>query len=400
MHSESRVKELLSRRKDFLQLVVVAALLALGVNLLSTYLSSLGLITPLVGGIGLMLTAGALLWVLIMTLRDRYVSHEYDAAFLFDSEEKCLIPIPDYGFSEELSMTISAVFSENKGLEQLWLKEPLVDHRPPPSSADKTQPGASTPDSPQRVPVRLLRVPAEDTDPTTEPKPTRERRSAGLVREATEYLVLHRLSMHLQDHFGGDPDEHFVSRYSRRDIPDLLLQNRVLALLSSPYEDRAALAYMGENVKPGAQLVMAWGPGGEIYERFELFLPNRTVIRRTPSGELELDSPRLRIRVGVDYQGFTSNEPPRKYVEMVLGKNMWQVHGQEVKVRFSYAVKTLALLRTSGWEYHEWVDSFAADLEEWVSVSDYLARINWPSVAIQSHIFMAATHSRAKGPTA
>jgi hypothetical protein len=204
-------------------------------------------------------------------------------------------------------------------------------------------------------------------------------------------VILNLLTSHLKAHFEKYTDEHFVRRYSRRDIPDLLLQNRVLALLSSPHKDRVAF---GDIENPSDQMVEALGPGGEIFKRFELVLPNRTVISRMPNGDLALDSPRLNISIGVDYHG-GRYWPPSKYGEMLLDKNMWQFHGQTVKIKFNYAVKTLALLWTSGWKYYEWVDSFAAKLKDQVSEFDYFARINWPSIAIQSEILRSA-QSRAK----
>jgi hypothetical protein len=168
----------------------------------------------------------------------------------------------------------------------------------------------------------------------------------------------------------------------------------------APYEDRAVFADWRKDNKPGEVIVLAWGPGGEIYRPFELALPSRTKIRRTATRELELDSPRLGIRIGVDYQGCVSNELSNDYIGMVLGRNPLDVEGQKVRVTFSYTVKTLALLRTSGWEYYEWVDSFAERLREFLSIEDYLEHVQWPSVALQSQIVAniidAATHSVAR----
>jgi hypothetical protein len=111
---------------------MVAVIIALGVNLLSTYLASNDSIRPFIGWIGVTLVVGALLWMIQLTFRERSVSVEYQAVFLFDSEKSCLVAMPDYDFSEALNRTLSAVFAESKGLEQVWRKEPLIDHKPLP----------------------------------------------------------------------------------------------------------------------------------------------------------------------------------------------------------------------------------------------------------------------------
>jgi hypothetical protein len=222
--------------------------------------------------------------------------------------------------------------------------------------------------------------------------------SVELVKEAVEYVLLDQLALHLQSHFNESRYKaDLVTQYSRKDIPHLLLQNRVLALLSSPYQERAVFADWRTDAKPGKTIVQAWGPGGEIYRPFELALPSHTKIRRTATGELQLDSPRLGILVGVDYERAVSNELSSSYIEMVLGRDPWGVQGHKITVTFSYTVKTLALLRTSGWEYYEWVDSFAERLREFLSIERYLECIQWPSVSLQSqiiaYIIVAMTHS-------
>jgi hypothetical protein len=388
---ESPVKELLGRRIGFLKLVLVAALLALGINLLSTYLSNLQFVRPYLGWISLVLTVGALSWVLALTFGQRSVDYSYEAEFLFDPKEKRLVRIPNYDFSKELSEVMSAVFAENKGLEKIWVEDPLVDYQPPPLQHENNikSGAASATRKPQPLVSGVLRRVSEDASSAHDMghRPAGQRRSAALLREAVEYVLLDQLTFHLQAHFTESRYRTgLVTRYYRKDIPDLLLQNRVLALLSSPYEDRAIFADACKDNKPGEMIIVAWGPTGERYRLFELALPSRTRIRRTTTGELELNTPRLSIRIGVDYQGCVSNELSSDYIALLLGRDPREVEGLKLTVTFAYSVKTLALLRASGWDYYAWVDSFTARLREFLSIENYLEHTQWPSVALQSQI--------------
>lgn len=379
--SKAHVRELLSRRQDFLQLVLVAALLAAGVNLVAAYVSSLRILGVYTVLLGAAIIVAALLWLVLLTFRERTASASLDAAFLFDSKEKRLLTIPDYWFSVELGRAVHAVLAENKAIFQMWQKEPLAKYRPRADSREPSAADDTLEPAPKLIYAHLVKITRDDGAQPQEPQ------SRILIREAAEYLLIEALSGHLSAYFGNEQEEDsYVRKYQSRDIPHLLLENRVLALLSSPLRDRPAFVDRADAEKPGEEVLMAWSGDGELYHRFELFLPRETLITRTKSGDLQLDNRRLRITLSASYLGFVSNVPSSEFSALVLRRDPWQIEEFKVVITLTYSVKPLALFRRTGWRYYEWLDSFATDLAQRVSIDDYLHRIMWPSLSILARI--------------
>lgn len=71
-------------------------------------------------------------------------------------------------------------------------------------------------------------------------------RSAELLAEAVEYLVLDKISTHLTDYFNEESfAEQNLKVYRREDVPDILLRNRFLETFSRPTEQRPAFMDLG-----------------------------------------------------------------------------------------------------------------------------------------------------------
>lgn len=369
------VRALLGRRNDFLQLVLLAVLLAVGINLCSEALSSIPVVRRYLPEIGLGVTSLALIWVLLMTFRERSASATFEAAFVVHKSTKEILEIPGYDFGEQLPQTLEAVFAENKALKEAWLREPLVHEEEDSEEGDaeerldeQSKPGLST--SKRETPRRA------DAGGGI-------RRSEVLLREAVEYLLIDALSLHLSSHFNDVSDEDkFIQRYEREHIPHLLLQNRVLSLLSSPYEDRASFAAYANEEPPG-KMYMIWASDGAIYNRFELVLPRGTRLERDKAGAIRLVSPRVELTLRIESTIFGSLNPPLDFIRLVMDQEPLAVEALHVNVHLTYSANAASLLRRAGWKYYEWVDSFVTELRERFSAEDFLRRIQWETVALQ-----------------
>jgi hypothetical protein len=125
---------------------------------------------------------------------------------------------------------------------------------------------------------------------------TRDRklpRSAALLREAAEYVVLDYLSLYLSSYFNDTSfDNKFLRDYTRADVPQILLENRVLLLLSTPPGERAG--FLNEATEsPGGWKVIRMYKNGMEYVHFHLMLPEGTSISRPNADKLIIDSKRI-----------------------------------------------------------------------------------------------------------
>ncbi len=384
----SPLRELLAHRKQLVILAATGIALALGVEFLASFLLDItpaGLATQL--WIGLALAGGALFLIAHLIMRTREITRDYEALILFDPKAKCLHPISGYDFSVQLARTIGAITFESKALRTIWREQPLREDKPGKKHQDnKSTPGSSQPgngdehsDMHDVSYVSVVKVTSAEVQPL--PK------AAAILREAAEYLILEELSLHLSSYFQSQPaNDQFVKEYTRRDIPEILLQNRVLALLSAPLEDRAPFVKLSlsEQPPPG-EIHTIFGSNGSVYSRFHLSLPKGSTLSRSSDESLHLDSKRLSLTLQVDYGGFSANLPS-EFLALYVGLPEDSVDVLLLHVRVAASLKRWALVRRGGWECYRWLDSFLDRLESCTSFHMFLKRICWDAIAAQVRV--------------
>ena len=363
MSSESAITNAIRRRGELAQLLMVAAILALGVNLVAQWVGDHQSLHHHVGKIGVLLVSLSLLWLVIVTFRRINTSIHLEGAFLLDRRSNRLIRAADYAFANDVAQAVNAVLAENKAIEHAWDAEPLRSRITDP----KDHPKPLSPESGGYI--AIARVETEHIEPG---------KSTVLIREALEYVLLEALALHLEDYFNGYPDEdRFITRISRDHIPTMLLENRVLSLLTSNFEDRAP--FVGKTGLDG-NVYVVYGADGTMYSRFELIVPKGTKIVRLGAGAIALDNSRLHLELHAHFAGMTNNELMHDFAEMRLNRNSRELEGLQVEIVMQYSLKRRALFWRSGWEYYQWADSFAEWLQSRFGVEQYMQRISWPAV--------------------
>ncbi|HIF9309364.1 TPA: hypothetical protein ACX6RK_001577 [Photobacterium damselae] len=227
-----RLADLLAFKTNLLEILAIAVIVALGVNVFSA---------GLVGFFDLpysnTLILGILLIFIVALFLIRNIKPINSGAFVFeaaicvDKESKKLIPIEGYPFAEDTSRFVKAICTENKAIHKLWTDDPIGS-------------GFSFADGKQ---VRK--------------KP----KSNLLLVEAVEYYVLNSLSLHLNSYFiknGLSSDDELIT-LERKNIPSVLLENRYLDLFSKPMEEREAFL-KHSNESTHGKVVYAFGKDGTI----------------------------------------------------------------------------------------------------------------------------------------
>lgn len=380
------VTHLLARRSDLIQLIVVAAILALGVSLLSSIIQAsfrLPVWSLLIISGSLIIVA--VLWVIRISFSNLASSRTFRAFFIINKEKNRLVPVPGYSFSGDLFRALEGVFVENKALASTWDKDPIARFDPPkkPSAPTGKEVNGDTSGQekdagkPKVDYVAIYRVYLPEDSP--QPKAIR------LLREAIEFVVIEYLSTNLSGYFQEYADEDaYIKEFQRKDIPSILLENRVLSLLSTPLEDREAFidAFSGKHGKPEGEIHLVYGSDGSMYSRFDLVLPKGTTVSRPKPGVIQLENNRIKMCLKVDCGRFTANVPP-DFLALYVGEkpDREKIESKLVQICLEYEVKPLALLHPSGWEYYRWVDSFAETLQERVDSDSFFRRINWDTLS-------------------
>lgn len=399
------ISDALGKRNEFLRIVAIAAILALGINLLAYSLSEILDVSHTVMAIvGIVLTCVAILYLLILLFRTRRAINSFVSLVPIDKETNEVIRIPRYELSEQLFRALKGAFVENKALHETWRNQPLVAKSPIPcysvigknKATDQTGQTEGQQDRPSLADyVAVIRATA--TEPIAESK------SAKILHEALEFVLLEQLSLHLSAYFevelGLDKE---TVEYTRNDVPDLLLQNRVLSLLSTPIEDRAIFSKCKIPVPPPeGEIVEIYGPDGAVYSHFRLRLPKGTKVSRPSEGILKLENNRISLELIARYEGFLSNMP-HDFPILSLTRSFDSVRALRIDVELRTSIKIRALLRPSGWKYHQWIDSFSQCLGQFASFSCFLERIGWETAytgqLIERNLAQLRQAKRKTGP--
>lgn len=327
----SIVEGIVVSRKNVIEIIVVAILLAFGVNLISGQIK--GSWSFHVASFGVLLLLGSILYLTTRLFRSE--NRTYEAFFIYNKEKNEIRPVPRYDFAESLHDYLHAAITEDLVIKTHWDREPLGE-------------------GPESV---------------------------KLVTEAIEYFVLSQLSTHLTDYFS---DESFREKnlkvYERKDISDILFKNRFLDLFSRPMRDRLPFMEDSFDELENGEIECAYNPSGEIYEKFKLVLPKGSTVQKLEDYKVEIDTKKLKITITVRFEGFGATLP-RGFNQYYLGiDDSSDIIEYAVGVDFQISTRFLALWTLEGWKYHGWIDSFLEEIENNVSKDAFLDRIGWESV--------------------
>jgi hypothetical protein len=201
-----------------------------------------------------------------------------------------------------------------------------------------------------------------------------------ILEETIEYLILEELSTHLATYFNEfKHNDKLIKEYSRNDFPEILLQNRIINLLSTPFEDRAIFTKAGMTKNPEeGEIVSIYGNDGSRFSKFDLVLPAGSTVSRIDDGLLLIENSRISLLIAIIYEGWGANFPPG-FEYNYCGKIEENLDLYGLQIILNYTIKPKALLYGSKWNYHNWIDSFIDRLVEFASFDDFLKKIDWES---------------------
>ena len=342
--TSEHLETLASTRAYLAELIAVAIAISFGVNLLAGGFVPLFAITPsisVVFGIGMVtLSCAYLAWRVGPRIKRKM---KLTGAFILKGQD--FLDVDRYKFAEEVRRATKALKAENKALWNMLFS----------SSEGRKGPG-----------TRL-------SDSTT------------IILELVEYFVLKQLSFHLEAYFGRHDSiqKDLLVKLGRPDVPDVLLQNRVLELFSRPMEERELFSDRDKDA-PGT-IVYATGPGGAIFDHFELVLPPRTKVTRVNPGELCITTERFALRVKVIFEGFAF-VPPSDFIEMYLGQDYFNVNKYMIILDISVSFKVRSLFTERGWQYYQWLDSFLDRLSLSFDFEHFIKAIGWETAVTVARI--------------
>jgi hypothetical protein len=364
------VAEITFERTNIIELLIIAIIIAFGVNFITDAITNFTKFEPLYELIiGVVLCLVSISYFLIRFIGYRQQTRKINAFFIYDKKKNSIVGVPRYDFGEKIKRYLEYAFNENKAFELAWSKEPLNKLCESNSINDEKQ---------DNLYSKLF------------------------IYELIEYYILDNLSDHLRGYFNNDEfSEMRISKFLRNDIPEVLLSNRFLELFSKPMEDRPVfIENIFDDNNDNENITHNSNGSGVMYSRFELILPTKSSIQRPEPHTIEIRTGRIKMLLKIIFEGYGAFLPD-SFEELYLGiekpLSYLDVSAVSVSVNIDVEMKFGALFTSKGWEYYYWIDSFLETLNKDLSADEFFSRINWES-AYTVHMIQQSQKSKDNSP--
>lgn len=326
------------KRIDIIKNFFLVTILSTGVSLIANALTKdAELLISLIPGIICVLI------VAIFYLKDYVGTSSYnievDAVLSIDNE-KMFVPIERYGFSEDLHRAIVSVLSENKAYKSLW-KDAF------------------------------------------ENKVNEGKKGKQFVSEFLEYLFINWISLKLNSYF-AEIDNAPTELIVRDNIPDVLIKNRVIELISKPFEEREKFQEIIKQKDPvEGEIVYVNGEDGVLYDMLEIELPRKSKVYRKDNA-LVITNRNFDISFESEFTGFNISMP-RYFEKFYMNSSIYKIHAYIASLKISIKLKPFFLFSINDWKYLRWIDQLTDEFVHYFSFDYFISRIGYES-ALTNHI--------------
>lgn len=268
-------------------------------------------------------------------------------------KDKQIIEIERFRFSEELYRTVISVLSENKAYKKLW----------------------------------------EDA---FEGETCKESKGKDFVKEFLECQFVYWLSLELNSYFTRIDDQ-AIDIIRREQIPDVLIRNRVIELISKPYEERekfqSVIGNKNEDPEQG-EICYIGGEDDVFFDRLEIELPRKSRVYREKEA-LVIKNRTFDIRFESEFHGY-STVLPRLFERCYMNRSMNETRNYQIVMKMSIRLNPLFLFYIRDWKYLGWIDQIEEKFVEYFSLDKFIERIGYEQALTTHILYMNGLHSEVE----
>lgn len=337
------------KKLDLYKNLLLVVLLSAGISLCANYLSTRYTASIILLACGII----CILLVMIAYIISFYNSKSYvieTDCFFVTGKDGFLIPIDRYWLSEEMNRDLRSVFSENKTFMNLWTNAFMVH----------------TDSEGKRKHISILN----------------NKEIVGFVGELVEYIFIEWLSLQQSSYFNGFNDND-LEILTREKISKYLLQNRILEMISKPYNEREQFADRNHKTSPDRGRICSIYSGGTIYHHFDLQLPKKSSLYKE-NGQLIIKNRNYTLKFTHNFEGFNANLP-HKFHELYLKQNFRDIKVYEFSPKLEIKLNPFFFLFWKDWKYMKWIDVISEKYSNYFSFKEFVNRIGY-EVALTNNI--------------
>ena len=305
--------------------------------------------------------------VIIAYLVSFYKSKEYiikeESLFITDKEGR-FVPIYRYRFSRDMEDVLLSVFKENSVFEDKWV------------NAFKEK---------KAINKEVFEKNCID----------KNKDIIGFVGELVEYNFLNRLSLKQSDYFHNNSDD--IEVLTRDKISKYVLQNRVLEMISKPFEERKAFSDTPSDTEGNGTTVYMVSDG-VVYERFELRLPKGTTLYKDKNNALVIKNRNYSICFKHGFNGYGAVLPTR-FAHLYLNKDFQDTSVFSLDPELKIKLNPFFFLFSSNWKSMNWIDIICEEFSDYFSFDRFIEKIGYENALTNYIITKNCSNIRRKTTT-
>lgn len=351
------------QKKDLYKSFILVAILSVGLALIANALSNC------FKDYNLYIFLGGLLLVLIVIADSIYRFYKRKSfvlqteSILVLDKKGDIIHIPFFRFHNDMEEALNSVFTENKALRKIWdqsfYKELNTDKV---ENINKDEKEVTK----QKPIIRIVKIDDSEMKRNTKGYP--------LVIEATEFLFLNWLSKKLETYFQDDEIKKSLLVLNRKNIPQILLENRIIDIISKPCEEREQFVdIVDEDTKEDIYFMNS--KNGVIFQKFEIILPQKSSMKMEEKSLL-IQNRNFNIALSTDFSGVNA-VLPHMFERAYLGENFSDTNVYQINIRLEVNLNPFFFLFWKDWKYLRWIDIIADEFENYFSFDRFVEKIGY-----------------------
>ena len=253
-----------------------------------------------------------------------------------------LVPIDRYWLSEEMDRDLCSVFSENKAYKKLWTDAFMM-----PLGSDG-----------KKKYVSIIG----------------NKNIEEFVGELIEYIFIHWLSLKQSSYFSGYCDDD-LEVLTREKVSDYLLQNRVLEMISKPYNEREKFVSDKDTEDTNKGKICSLYSEDVIYYHLDLQLPKKSILNKE-NGKLVIKNRNYTLKFSHNFIGFNANLP-RGFHKLYLGQNFEDIDVYKFEPELEIKLNPFFFLFWKDWKYLKWIDVVSEKFTDYFSFKAFVSKIGY-----------------------
>jgi hypothetical protein len=351
------------QKKDLYKSFILVAILSVGLALIVNALSNC------FKDYNLYIFLGGLLLVLIVVADIIYRFYKRKSfvlqteSILVLDKKGDVIHIPFFRFHNDMEEALNSVFTENKALRKIWDQsfcEESDKEKVENTNKDEKEVSKGKPI------IRIVKIDDSEMNRNTKGFP--------LVNEATEFLFLDWLSKKLEAYFQDDEIKKSLLVLNRKNIPQILLENRIIDIISKPYEEREQFVdVVDENTKEDVYFMNS--KNGVFFQKFELILPRKSSMKMKEN-TLLIQNRNFDIALLTEFSGVNA-VLPHLFEKAYLGKDFSNTNVYKISIKLEVNLNPFFFLFWKDWKYLRWIDIIADEFENYFSFDRFVENIGY-----------------------